>query len=328
MINKDDKRLWIVWETQRRNKELALAFNAELTKFDYSSRPSLIRYLLSLFKTIVQLIRKKPNLVFSPYPSLVLCLSLVLLKPVFRFSYVLDAHNVAVESFSKSGIVGVLTRWVLKKADFVIVTNDSLASKLEGIELEILPDKLPATSPSESAIEQVKQDHGEPITLIASFASDEPIEEFILGYNDWQEKNKPTLCITGKRSKAGDLLKYENEQIKFVDYLEEAEYEALISASSLLIDLTTREDCLVCGAYEALSVEVPILLSDTKQLRATFGEAAIYSQNHRKEFSSKLAEFFQNKQSYKNKITQEKQLFRADWQEKFEIVELKLKQFK
>jgi hypothetical protein len=37
------------------------------------------------------------------------------------------------------------------------------------------------------------------------------------------------------------------------------------------------DNCLVCGAYEAVAVERPLVTSDTKALRAYFNRGTVYS---------------------------------------------------
>ena len=47
----------------------------------------------------------------------------------------------------------------------------------------------------------------------------------------------------------------------------------------MVIDLTNLEDCLVCGAYEALVFGKPLLVSKTKVLMDYFGDAVVLTEN-------------------------------------------------
>jgi len=58
------------------------------------------------------------------------------------------------------------------------------------------------------------------------------------------------------------------------------EYHNLIANADCLLALTYEDDCLQSGAYEALSVEVPMVISDSKALRDYFGESAIYTDHN------------------------------------------------
>ncbi len=67
--------------------------------------------------------------------------------------------------------------------------------------------------------------------------------------------------------------------IRIGGFLPEDEFVALLAGSDLIVDLTTRDDCLVCGAYEAVALEVPMVLSDTPALRDYFTSGRIFSSN-------------------------------------------------
>jgi spore maturation protein CgeB len=47
----------------------------------------------------------------------------------------------------------------------------------------------------------------------------------------------------------------------------------------VIVDLTAIEDCLVCGAYEAVALGRPLVTSDTAALRAYFRQGTVYSRH-------------------------------------------------
>jgi glycosyltransferase involved in cell wall biosynthesis len=57
------------------------------------------------------------------------------------------------------------------------------------------------------------------------------------------------------------------------------EYYDYLRSVSVVIDLTTKEDCLVCGAYEALAARKPIVVSKTKALGDYFGHSVVLTDN-------------------------------------------------
>jgi len=319
-LKQEETRLWFTWESQRRNQELADAFGAEYLKFDFSSQASLIRYSRSAVATIGAVVSKRPKLVFVQYPSVVLCALAILLKLIFRFTLVVDAHNGAIEASEETGFIGQLTRLIMKRSDLVIISNAGLKDKLANYSLGILPDRLPDIS----YVPFPKSFAKKPeilITLIASFAPDEPIEEVLKAHKSLSSSKEVSLYVTGKRSRAGELVRYENEQVKFVDYLSVEEFDGLIANSDLLIDLTTRDDCLVCGAYEALAVKVPIILSDTTILKETFGSAAIYSKNNAKALSEAMSLYLSDPELIRANLASGREKFQASWNKQFEEIE-------
>ena len=53
-----------------------------------------------------------------------------------------------------------------------------------------------------------------------------------------------------------------------------------MSGADAVVVLTTREDTLLSGAWEALALGRPLIVSDTKALRQTFGDGVTYVAPH------------------------------------------------
>lgn len=318
------KRLWLTWETQRRNPELAQAFSCRYEALDYSRHSAVFRYLRSISDTFLVLLSVRPRVVFAQCPSLVLALFLAVLKPLFRFRFVIDAHNAAVEyTNSPRKLVSGAMEFALSQADIIILSNAALVEQLPRFRdrVMILPDRLPEI-PQRDAPALVVEKKRPYITLIASFAPDEPIAEFLEGAKAYAEKC--TIFVTGRRSKAGSALRYESEQIVFTDFLVNEEFEALIQHSDLLVDLTLREDCLVCGAYEGISVEVPLLLSESEVNREFFPKGVIYAENSAVAYREALQKFLDSPDELREGIRALKHEFVPRWQKLFSAIESRL----
>ncbi|MDD2941959.1 MAG: glycosyltransferase family 4 protein [bacterium] len=311
--------VWITWETQRRNSELSKRFGAKRHVMDYSNRGALARYLICIWRTCRLLATRRPRVVFVQSPSIVLALLAVILKRLLSFKVAVDAHNIVIEqALSGKGAVSFIARTGLRWADWVIVSNNALRDSLAGISTNILviPDPLPDISAGKSGLITRNREYPA-VTLICSFASDEPIEDFILASRDCRLPH--VLFITGSKKKAGDLLRYESESIRFTGYLAEADFESLISTSDILVDLTTRENCLVCGAYEALAVGVPCILSDTTALRETFPEGFVFTGNNTDDFARALERAIKDRNEMAKGMGQCRTVFEVRWASLFEV---------
>ena len=117
--------IWLTWETQRRNKELAEAFDSAYGHFDFSRHTSILRYALSIVATVKLLVNKRPQIVFAQCPSVVLCVLAAFLKFFFRYTLVIDAHNIAVDK-TLPKFTQTLIRYAFKRSDLVIVSNSFL----------------------------------------------------------------------------------------------------------------------------------------------------------------------------------------------------------
>lgn len=313
------KTLWITWERHRRSRGLAEAFGAKLLEIELSGRAS--RYLLSAIRTKWRLLCERPEVVFAQCPSLVLALLLVLWKPFFRYRLILDLHNAAVEP--GNFFLAALSRFVCRYSDALIVTNSVLKNKLGEFATKtvILPDMLPSIgqSPESPLLKSLTRPV---VTLIASFASDEPIGEFLEAV-----KHLPvplTCLVTGRRRKAGRVLSYESDKIIFTDFLSHEDYDALIEHSDILVDLTTRDDCLVCGAYEAVAVGVPVLLSDTPVNRHLFVGSGEMSINATAAYQTALEKMLRHLDQYRAAAKTFRENFNIHWQGEFEAAKREL----
>jgi glycosyltransferase involved in cell wall biosynthesis len=63
-------------------------------------------------------------------------------------------------------------------------------------------------------------------------------------------------------------------------WLPRSEYEGLLEGARGVVCLTTREDTMQTGAYEALEYALPLLLSSTRALRDFFTRGVIFVDDH------------------------------------------------
>ena len=311
---RENRAIWFTWETQIRNQELARSFSAELLELDYSSDNQISRYLRCSWQTLKTLYSWQPKLVFAQNPSVALCFLLCILKPAFGYRLVIDAHTIALRQLSSGGLVSLITAYLFRTANRVIVSNtDQLTSVTQagGIPLP-LPDRMPEVHASGGA----KKERSDVIlTLICSFQPDEPIELFLQAATQVEHQFK--LYVTGRKRNAGAALRFSSERIIFTDFLPREEYNRQIADSDLLIDLTTLESCLVCGAYEAAAVSVPAIISDSPASRQIFSKGYLYASNDIESYRRALDQFFQNRKRLKAQIAEFHAEFPATWENYF-----------
>ncbi|MET0066813.1 MAG: hypothetical protein ABW076_10775 [Candidatus Thiodiazotropha sp.] len=190
---------------------------------------------------------------------------------------VIDAHNAGVYPFE--GRVAWANRWagfLFRNAFLTIVTNDSLKQYVNsrGGCASILPDPFPEIEVGEIAKLKGRLN----FLLICTWAEDEPYEEVIQAFSKLPDDM--VLYVTGNdKGKAAGLPFEIPPNVILTGFISNQEFDQLLVSSDCIIDLTKREDCLVCGAYESISVGKPLILSDTKVLRAYFEDAAQYTEN-------------------------------------------------
>jgi len=67
--------------------------------------------------------------------------------------------------------------------------------------------------------------------------------------------------------------------VVFTGFVPDEDYVGMMKACDVVVDLSTREDCLVCGAYEAVAAGRPIVLSNSPINRTYFSQGVVYTDN-------------------------------------------------
>ena len=274
MHDQDMKTLWISWYPHRRTTGLSAAWSIPLEVVT-SRHTGLRKWAAQAIKTLRLLRRDRPDVLFVQNPSLGATVLALLVRPWFRYQLVVDAHNEGVRPFIRSGRwIDWLTKQLLKRADFTIVTNAALAKdvRLAGGRPLILPDPLPTPAPINATARVDAAD----IMVISTFAPDEPLYEILKAAAGMPDVR---FAVTGNPRNLSFQGSTLPANVRLTGYLPEDEYWAMLAFARVVVDLTLMPDCLVCGAYESLAAARPMVLSDNEPSRALFGKVAILTRS-------------------------------------------------
>lgn len=269
--------VWISWERHRRTLELSNFLNITPTIFTLNL-PRIIKHPCLLLKSVGFLIKNRPKVLIVQNPSILLTLLACILHIFLRYRLVVDTHNAGLlpDSILLKRLE-LLYKYFHQKADVTIVTNKKLAAIVANNNGNpiIIPDKLPVILPNVKRI-KLKGDYN--IVYICTFSSDEPYMEVINAARYLPEN--VSIYVSG------DYRKFKRIgvvnlplQIIFTGFLSEDGYWQLLYAADIIMVLTERENCLVCGGYEAISADKPLILSDKKILREYFFKGTIFTAN-------------------------------------------------
>ena len=225
-------------------------------------------------------------------PSIVLAAIVVAFgRLTRRWRVAVDAHNVAIEQLSaNSWLLRQVARALVRYANVTIVTNAPLAAivKWHGGNPIVLPDCLP--HPDLRQLPAPKHDRtSTAVTVISTFAADEPIEE-ILGAAETLGASY-RFAFTGRpdgwrKTFRGRI----PPNVGFSGFVPDAAYWQLLASSDVIVDISTRKHCLVCGAYEALAIGRPIVLTDDPSARQLFTSIAIFAEPESQSIASAIVE--------------------------------------
>lgn len=267
---------WIAWQNHRRTEELCSYLGIKPTVLDSNSL-RIFKHPLFVLKTIREIYKGEIETLIVQNPSIILTLVACLLRRVRGYKLVVDTHNAGIQpedDFLKK--LDWLYRYFQREANLTVVTNETLAGIVKnngGIPF-VMPDRLP--NPKSVQKETLKGRRN--LVYICTYGIDEP---FIQVLDAAKELPKDyVLYVTGNYNKAiGITERYKQENIVFTGYLDEDRYWRLLGSCDLVIDLTNRDNCLVCGAYEAVSVGTPLILSSKLELMKYFYRGCVYTDN-------------------------------------------------
>lgn len=313
------KGIWITWEFQRRNIGISNAVDFPLYQFNIQSCRT-VRYIKSLIASYMAINSESPRIVVAQNPSILLALFVILYSTIKGYHPVIDAHNSGIYPLeSRSRILMKLSKWLQRHASLTIVTNKALenAVKENGGSAFVLPDAIPSI-PAKLKRLQLKGEKN--LTCICTYNEDEPYQEIIKAAN--LLPNGVHVYFTGKFKGKIDP-RNQHDNVHFTGFIPEHEYWELLYSSDIIIDLTLRENCLVCGAYEAVSLNKPLILSNTDALRNFFSKGCVYTNPNQNDIYKAMIEAIHNIENLQNDMKNMKMEIEVKWKEK--ISELKSK---
>ena len=309
----------MTWETQRRNETLSKKLDAELVEFRMNAS-NFIRYPYLSFKTLLLIIGRRPRILFVQNPSLNLAALASFIGKISKIRVIIDAHNAGI--FPLEGRFNMLNKLALianRFADVVVVSNDNLKDYLveNGVVSITIPDPIPLISQGQSTMLDSTKFN---IVYVCSWSSDEPYAEVIRAADLLDDAYR--IYITGKEP--GDIRTdafIDHNKLFLTGYLTDEEYESLLSSCDAVMVLTERDNCLLCGAYEGVSLEKPLILSDTNMLRSYFDKGAVYTKNSAKEISIAIKNVKNEHQRFQAEVKQLKSQCEKVFQERLSVLE-------
>lgn len=248
-----------------------------------------IKYPILIIKTILTIYKYKLKTVFVQNPSIVLAMLAVILRPLFGLKVIVDAHNSGIYPLEgRNRLLNFFAKFIAQKADCVIVSNAYLAEVIAswGATATVMPDPVPELSPNKTP-----SHHSEDYALfICTWAEDEPYFEVIKAAEEIRRDLK--IYITGnyKKKLSQEFVASLTDRVKLLGFVSEEDYVNIFSQAKIAIDLTTRDNCLVCGAYEALALQIPCIISDSRINREIFCTGFSYTLNDARSIASAIDE--------------------------------------
>jgi len=279
-VNKDlPKAVYITWaQTSSRSDSTAPFFNARsfrITSFNSHSKILLPwRYLIAATKTLYVLLREQPKVVFVQNPPTMSVMLIWLYARFRRVSFIPDSHCSVFNSRKWRRFLWIY-KYIAKQALTNIAHNHRYVEEIKAwgahsVNLGSVPRKMQTT-------QTYTVRPGFNVMFPCSFQGDEPVSEVIKAARTLTDVN---FYITGNFRRAPrELVDDAPSNTIFTGFLSNEEYVALMKACTAVMCLTTRDDTNQSGAYEAIAVNRPIILSDWALLREIYNKGAVFANN-------------------------------------------------
>lgn len=292
--------IWVTWETQPRNHSMSRELDVPLHVFDFRGG-RVQRQLRAIRETLRLLWSRRPAVVFAPNPSLVLTYMLLMCRHLFGFRFVCDAHYGGVVDVTGSRLVQRLLNFANRHADLVIVTNDGHAERVRrcGGTPFVCPDPLPRIPPANGR-PPLMNGAEKSVLFICSYDADEPFHEVFEAARALADHGF-RLFASGRYGRAG-ITAGAHPHVELLGFVDRATYDAFLNNVDIVLDLTTWQDCLVCGAYEAMAAGKPCVLSRTKALSELFTHGTVFCSHEPSAIVDAVLRAYEQRSALKSQI--------------------------
>jgi len=308
------KKIWISWESGSsiRSKVLAKEMNAiffTFTLFEDAKYLSAFRYAAAILNSFFTILKERPKILVVQNPSVVLSYFSSVAKKIFGYYLIIDLHTHYINPVGiKKIFMNFLNEYSLRRANLIIVTNEYYRNKINNKsqnEIFVLPDKIPDFEYEFRKIELKGENN---ILFICNFSEDEPWEK-VIETSKYLDKDT-VIYISGKNKYH---IKDIPSNIILTGFMPDEGYQNMLRSADIVMVLTTQENCLVCGGYEAVAAEKPLILSDHKVLREYFNKGTVFTKNHAVNIADSINLMIEKKAKYLNDIIILKREIKKEW---------------
>lgn len=309
-LNRD--RIFISWSPENtRSATLATRFQARIFHLHALGFKRVLlaplKYLILGTRTLKILLRERPKIIFALNPPYFSGLVVWLGTALIGGEFILDSHTGAFLE-KKWTWLSPLHRFLVRRAKVSIVTNERLGDIVEqwGGRYFVFGDV-----PTEFDAQRLENLPRPFVTVVNTFSYDEPIEEVLEAARLLPEVN---FSVTGDLKHCLPAVrKNAPPNLRFTGFVPQQDYIDHLFSSDVAVVLTTENYTMQRGAYEAVSLGVPVVTSDWPLLRDTFSGGARFCDNGASGIASAITETLENHSMSKKAVAELKQARRENW---------------
>ncbi|MDQ7065558.1 MAG: glycosyltransferase family 4 protein [candidate division KSB1 bacterium] len=272
-----------------------------------------LKYFGQFLQTQWVLWREKPDVVFVMIPPLFASLAALPYCKLRNKPFIQDSHTAAF-LHPRWQKLQWLQSWLCRHAATTNVTNSFLAKRVTdaGGHATLVRD-VPVIYPIRSSFP--RRDRFT-VAVVCSFNYDEPIAEIFTAAARLPEVD---FFVTGNpRDLAPELAENAPGNVQLTGFLPDDQYGALLKDADVVLTLTTRDHTMLRGAYEAIYLGTPVVISDWPVLREAFPKGAIHVNNTVESLVEGLRNAIQELPGLKEAAKQLREEKLQEWQQRMQ----------
>ena len=242
-----------------------------------------IRHVEGALRTLWWLGRERPREIFlqNSFVLLLVCVAYRHLSFGRLRLLVADCHNKSLKrrmTGSLAPLFWALKKWSFASVDLAIVSNAALLDEAELLKVRAMPLVDPLPDITTRGKPRASNVNNKPYVLfVCSHEPDEPTDMIAGAARALVASGEIEVVVTGAIPDEGPISELRAlEGVHLPSFVPRAEYEALMMHASAVAVLTEDDDCLCCGAYEAITCRRPTLLFRHEIARSVFGDGVHY----------------------------------------------------
>ncbi len=310
------KRIFINW-TNQDSRALSLSHHLEAGNFyvhGISAKSRFLapfKYVINTMITMKLLIREDPDVIFVLNPPVFAVLVVWIYCSLRNRAYIVDTHSGAFTYRPWAAFLW-LYRFLARRSLLNILHNSEMENRVSawGASTASIGD-IPFLVTTKEAY-PLKE--GFSVVCVNRFSKDEPLEAVLAAARMTPSVN---FYVTGPLARAPkSAIKESPDNVIFTDFLPWEKYKALLAAGDLVICLTTNDNTMQNGAYEALQLGRPVITSDWPVLRRLYYKGAICIDNSPGSLAKAITEIRDRYPEFSQEILELKDEFNANWEKK------------
>lgn len=327
----------IAWEKyNRRSIILAEAFGASIhhifiERAKIISNPvlnqltkgifAIYRYLVQAGRTLWHLNNEKPDVIFVQNPPVVSVFVVWLYASLFNKKFIIDTHTGA---FTHWGWSLPLQRWLSKRALTTIVHNAGIAEMVKDWDVDHCTIAFTDASYPQGSDFELDKSKFNIVSINSYAAKDEPILEI---FNAARQVEGINVYLTGNYKKLpDDIIAQKPANCYFTGFLSYDDYVGLLRNVDYIMSLTTRNNTMQLGGFEAVSLETPLITSDWDVLKNYFSKGSIYVDNTASGIAQGIEDARHQLDEMQTGIQVLHQELTAEWEELRKALEAKIRE--